>query len=185
MWLRNAISRVCGKDQARGVCAFGSATERYCSAPILAGFAATRCRSALCAGSSQRGHALGHGFELANGLAAKEKRDGGADRDNHENRAEEDRRRSDMRHHQKRRQHAGEEPPGRLAEGLPYKFESTSLQRRVSGELGSSSKSTSRVERKWDQQFESGFLQQRVSCEPEAGTVMVGNFCFRPQSRPL
>jgi hypothetical protein len=75
--------------------------------------------SALCAGSSRRGYALGHGFELANGLAAKEKRDERADRDNHENRAEEDRRRSDMRHHQKRRQHASEKLPERLAEGLP------------------------------------------------------------------
>src|ERR1700739_1085078 len=103
----------------RGVCAFGLAAERYCSAPILAGFTVTPCGSALCAGSSQRRYALGHGFELANGLAAKEKRDERADRDNHENRTEEDRRGSDMRHHQKRRQHTSEKPPERLAEGLP------------------------------------------------------------------
>src|SRR4051812_33076323 len=31
-----------------------------------------------------------------------------------------------------------------------------------------------------DQGFESVFLQQRVSCEPEAGSVMVGNFAFGP-----
>jgi hypothetical protein len=98
--------------------------------PGIPGYApnpVTPCGSALCAGSSQRGYALSHGFELANGLAAKEKRDERADRDNHENRAEEDRRRSDMRHHQKRRQHASEKPPERLAEGLP-----AAAQRRLS-----------------------------------------------------
>ena len=33
---------------------------------------------------------------------------------------------------------------------------------------------------KWDQEFESGLLQRRVSCEPEAGTVTVGIFALGP-----
>src|SRR5271168_4097117 len=40
------------------------------------------------------------------------------------------------------------------------------------------------LRKRWDRGFESISLQRRVSCEPEADTVMVGNFCFRPQSRP-
>src|ERR1700676_4961252 len=60
-----------------------------------------------------------HAFELAHGLAAEGQRDEGADRDDHENRAEEDRRRTGVRLYKIRRQDAGEQPDGRFAEDVP------------------------------------------------------------------
>jgi hypothetical protein len=64
----------------------------------------------LTAASGQRGHILGDGFELADGLAAKEQRDEGTNRHHHQNRAEEDYRRSGVQFDQKRRHDTGEQP---------------------------------------------------------------------------
>src|SRR5271163_782197 len=68
--------------------------------------------------SGEHWHPLGYGFELPHGLAAKDQRDKSADRHDDEDRTEEYRRRAGVRFHQKRRQHPGEQPRGRLAEGL-------------------------------------------------------------------
>jgi hypothetical protein len=82
-------------------------------------------------------------------------------------------------------------------------FESISLQRRVSklsvpagkawlgaGERGSRSalrRSLARYRRKWDREFESGLLQQRVRCKPDLGANSIihdvlqdGTFASRP-----
>src|ERR1700758_3438580 len=53
--------------------------------------------------SGQRRNSFGNGFELAHGLAAKDQRDKGTDRDDDDYRAEKDRRRTGMRFQQERR----------------------------------------------------------------------------------
>src|SRR6516162_6190726 len=69
--------------------------------------------------SGQRRHSFGNGFELADGLAAEDKRDEGADRHDHKYRAEKDRRRTSVWFHQEWCKAAGEQPPERLAEDMP------------------------------------------------------------------
>src|SRR5271157_1844862 len=66
----------------------------------------------------RRGCPLGHGFELADRLAAEQQRDEGADRYHYQYRAEEYRRGTGVRFHQEGRQHSGKDPPGRLAKRM-------------------------------------------------------------------
>src|SRR6516164_812032 len=69
--------------------------------------------------SGQRRNSFGHGFQLADGLAAKDQRDKGAYRHDDKDRAEEYRCRPGVWLHQERRQPTGEQPPERLAEDVP------------------------------------------------------------------
>lgn len=77
-------------------------------------------------GGDQLPPRLSDQLELTDRFLAKQQRHTGPSRHHHGDRAEEDRRRTGVRFKKERCQHAGEDPPARLAEKVPAAAVSTS-----------------------------------------------------------